>query len=346
MNNTRWTPEEDADLFRLDRDAFLAKYPHRTYNGRRFRIKTLEKRHAEDQRVDPVAVPNDAPDPEDYDAYFEKLIEADELERKLGTTVSELAVDLGDAPVALAFLSDTHIGAGGVEYRRLQDDLALLRDTEGLYGIFNGDVIENTKTHTKSASALYSALVSKPRHQLEWAKRLFAIADGKWLAWTQGNHDAFDYRAAGVDRIPDLAESLRVPYFSEKGGTIRVTVGGVEYVLVVKHQYQGQSKISKSNSARRLWDEWPNAWDNADVVALAHLHEPDQHVTLRRGRDVHWLRSGTYKTTDEWAENQGYKPTYGVPVVILYPGQRKILSFHGSHFREAVEIFTGVRGGR
>ncbi len=332
----------------MDRHSFLAKYPDRSKDGLRFRRAKLNN--------EPVALPVvEAPDdgeadgdeitPDQYDKYFSLVEQAVEVERNLGTGVDFAEYEFQQhIPIAIAFTSDWHLGAGGVEYGRLRSDLELIRDTAGAYAIFNGDCIENTKTHSKSASALYSAAIPKPRHQLEYARRMGGILPGeKWLAWCEGNHDAFDYRAAGVDRIAGLAEELGAPYFREKGGTIKVTVGGQEYVIVVKHQYKGQSQISKANSARRLQIEWPHYWDAADIVALAHLHEPDLHITQWRDRDVYRIRSGTYKTHDAWAEAGGYRPTYGVPVVILYPGERKILAFPGERFVDAMELFKKLR---
>lgn len=353
MNNRSWTPEEDREVLLLDREAFLERYPDRSKHGVRWRIKVLRERGIVDALPDPLAVGRQE-DPADLEAYFRALERAEDCVGKLGITDQELTIAFcEERPIGLAFFSDTHIGAGGVEYGRLRADLETLRVTDGLHGVFLGDAIENTKVHSKSASALYEAREPNPRRQVAWAKSLLGIAAGKWLAFCQGNHDAFDYRAAGVDRMPDLAQALRVPYFSEAGGTLRLRVNGNapgglapgehEYVAVVKHQYGGQSKINKSNSARRLWDEWPRAWDSADIVALAHLHEPDLHVTQRRGRDVHWLRSGTYKTRDNWAEAQGFAPRYGVPVVILFPGERKLLSFPGPYFADAVGMLKALR---
>lgn len=353
MNNRPWTPEEEIKLLTMDRAVFLEEHPHRSEDGARIRWQDLNRKLASaPPDAMPVIIP--APDdgesedidlsPDEYDKYFALIEQAVEVEKGLGVGVDTATYHFeDDKPVALAFTSDWHIGAGGVEYKRLRADLELIRDTPGLYGVFNGDGLENTKTHTKSASALYSAAIPKPRHQLELLRRNAGILGDKWLAWAEGNHDAFDYRAAGVDRIGGLCEELGVPYFREKGGTLKLDVGGQNYNIIVKHQYTGQSRISKSNSARRLWTEWPWDWDTGDVVALAHLHEPDTHITMQKGRDVHWLRSGTYKTSDSWAESNGFHPSYGVPLVILFPGERKILSFHGSKFLEAVEIFNGIR---
>lgn len=354
MNNRRWSKQEEADALLLDKDVFLTKYPHRSADGLRIRKASLEMQPA----PTPAAIDADVDDEDiesNYDRYFRLVKEQVATEMKLGSSVDLVEYEFNDPdqkPIGIGVFSDAHVGAGGVLYDILERDMQILRDTAGLYGVFNGDVLENTKTHTKSASALYTAAVPNPKHQLEWARREFSLpltrinmgGDHPWLCWTEGNHDAFDYRAAGVDRIADLAAELGTPYFKEKGGTLKIDVGGIMYTMIVKHQYTGQSKISKANSARRAWTEWPHHWDNADIVALSHLHEPDLHVTMQKGRDVHLLRSGSYKVKDGWAEANGFKPSYGVPVVILHPRERKIQSFHGLQFVEAVEYLKMIRG--
>lgn len=246
-------------------------------------------------------------------------------------------------PVGIAFLSDLHIGAK-IEYRRLYDDLVAIRDTPGLYGVVNGDILENTKPSLKSSPALYSARITSPKKQLAEAEHFLGIARDKLLVIAQGNHDAFDYRVAGIDRVERLARDFGIPYFTERGGSLRVSVGDHEYTIITKHDYTGKSRINKSNSARRLWEDYPREWNNADVVALAHIHEPDFHHTTRKGLPVIYVRSGTYKVHDDWAEGIGYLPQYGVPVVVFFPGQRKMIPFPPHLFDDAVRYLSFARG--
>jgi hypothetical protein len=246
-----------------------------------------------------------------------------------------------DGPIGVAFFSDLHAGAGGVLYQRFRADMDVLARTDGLYGVMNGDAFENTKPQSKSGTALYSAVFANPREQLEYVKRRALLARGKWVVWTSGNHDNWDYRHAGIDRLPDLCRELDVPYATEAGASVRLTVGVQPYTVIVKHDYAGKSRISKSNSARRLWDEYPYEWTNADVIALAHLHEPDIHETRRKGEPVVYLRSGSYKVADGWAEAAGFKPAYGVPICIFYPAEKRVLP--SQDFATGVRILTAER---
>lgn len=336
MPRQKWTPAETADAAALDWDTFSAKYPHR--NADSYRLKR--------NRIDLARSTLDDPPAEgDWEQLFAALEAANAVRDRLSPTQESTTFTFPDnRPIGIAFLGDVHAGAGGVLYRQLRQDLETIRDTDGLYVVGMGDYLENTKTSLKSATALYTAAFPSPREQVEYIRRRFDICRDKWLAIIQGNHDQFDYRTAGIDRLPALAAELGTPYFSERGGTVVVSGADTTYHIVVKHDYTGKSRINKSNSARRLWDEWPWEWDNADVICLAHTHEPDLHMPIRKGQEVAWFRSGTYKVHDGWAEAGGFRPAYGVPVVILWPDTRKLIPFPGQRFPEAVAFLQSVRG--
>jgi hypothetical protein len=323
----------------------------RTGAAYRTRRYTLRKQaiQSEPGAVDhPVPVPamdDQEIDDDGWEELFLHLESAEELREDLTTSTKAIDFTFPMAgPMGIAIVSDVHAGAGGVQYALFKEDMGLLATTDGLYGLFNGDAFENTKPQLKSATALYSAAFANPSEQYEWVRRRFGIARGKWLGIGQGNHDAFDYRVAGVDRLRLIASELEAPYYTEAGATLKITVGTQTYTIFAKHDYVGKSKINKSNSQRRLFDEW--AWADgvdADVIALSHLHEPDKHDTIRKGRPVVYLRSGTYKTRDSWSESMGYRPSYGVPIIILDPDQRNITSFPGHQFREGVEYLSYLR---
>lgn len=342
--NSSWTAEEDQDALDLGFDEFSRMHPHRTWNAYRFRKGRIQRRQRLDATTtEPIGSAKPDPREEDWEALFTSLVQADSVRASLDPTDEKADVTAPvDGPVGVAFFSDIHAGAQGVDYKRLNDDVLTLRDTEGLYGVINGDLWEAAKPQMKSGNALYHGLFNSPREQYEYTRWQLAPATGKWIAITQGNHDARDGMVAGVDRLPDLCAALDAYYFTERGGTVYLTVGSVVYVLVVKHQYLGHSNVTKSNSNRRLWQEWPHAWESADVIATAHFHEPDTYHTSQRGRDVVWLRSGTYKAHDPWSESKGYKPRYGVPIVIFDPTERKMTTFH--HFDDGVAFLRAVRG--
>lgn len=267
----------------------------------------------------PPRIERPAPSGDDeWEELFSYLESA--AERRGGLSESTNSIEWTapvDGPIAVAFVSDIHAGSEGVLYRRFREDMEAIASTEGLYAICNGDLMENAKIMSKAGNAVYSSIFTSPREQLEYVRRRMGIAKGKWVLINAGNHDSRDYNVAGIDRLPDLCRELEVPYGTEAGATISLRVGSQDYVVIAKHDYRGKSQINKTNSQRRLWDEWPHSWENADVVALAHLHEPDLQHTTRKGSGIVYLRSGSYKIRDGYAAKEGYRPDYGVPVVLF-----------------------------
>lgn len=341
-----WTPEEDRLLSRTSSvddyniEAHHNGLPQRTYDSWRKR----RKRVGTPPPPPPVETgfrPKPTNDDEWEDLF--SLIEG-VADGRGATTKGEESTwfSLNEPVVAVAFVGDIHAGQDGVDYQQFKRDMLTIADTDGLYAVGMGDYMENVKPSLKAQTAMYTTIM-KPSEQLEYCKRRMGVADGKWIAILSGNHDQWDYKVAGIDRIPDLADHLNAPYFTERGGSIFIELGDRTYHVVVKHDYTGKSRITKSNSARRLFLEWPHEWESADVVCLAHLHEPDLHMPIMKGRPVAWLRTGTYKVRDSYAEAGGFKPAYGVPVVLFYRDERKIIPFSGPLFQDAIHFLAAER---
>lgn len=280
------------------------------------------------------------PDTDDMAAwsrYFDLLKEAAKEYQSVTNTSRIISVSLpGELPVGICFVGDTHLGNVGVRYDLLERDLELLAGTEGLYGVLMGDIIDNFKPVGKAASGMFGEMAG-PQAQLHWALNELLLPSGKWLALLEGNHDGWDYRSAGISRLPDFAEKLGTPYVSQAGCSMHITVGTQRYVLYAKHDWRGTSALNKGNAARNMYDQWPWDRERADLIALAHTHEPHAEIPMRNGLPVTYLRGGTYKTMDGYAEDKGFRPEWGVPMVILFPMHRCILTFQGTQFLEAVE---------
>ena len=355
MRNVPWTADKEAWLV-ANPDAKFWDFTNQfgtdhTYDAWRQKRQSLGVRMSAAARYgsEPFAAPPPEPTeavPEDEEA-LERLFAAYKEVRNatneaFGTTHTLDWTAPDGKPTGFCFVGDVHVG-GNVEYERFEVDLALIADTPGLHVVFMGDLIDNFKVPAKSGTALYHALFGNPDLQVAYIATRGNRVKDKLVAMCGGNHEGFDGRWAGIDRLPALARYWGTTYFTEAGGSIFATVGEQTYHLVCKHDYQGKSRINRGNSARRLWDEWPWAFENADAVVLAHLHEPHAEQPVRKGQTVSYLRCGTYKLHDGWAEGNGYRPSYGVPLVVMMPGEKKLIPFHGEHFQEAVAFLSMMR---
>ena len=359
MARTTWTQAEDDDALRLSEDEFLAKYPNRTYNAVRqriektllttgetygqYRVRQAAERHEVERITAPVTI-KERPTDEEYERFFQLLESADTQKAILSPTQesTEFTAPDGHLPVAIAFTGDWHCGASGVRYDLLRRDLDLIAKTDGAYAVGMGDWLEGVNITTKAASALYSGLFNDGGFQEVYVVKRAEALQGKWLAILSGNHDEWIYRAAGITRMDQLADQLGAPHFSQGGGTIFATVGEQRYVLGVRHNAQGNSQLNTTNPQRRAFDTWPE-WENVDLVCLAHLHYNDLHIQPRRGSRCVYLRSGTYKTVDGYARDNGFTPEWGVPLAILLPDERRIIAWRGDDFEEGVRYFQWLR---
>jgi hypothetical protein len=356
----RWSAEELADALALGEREFLEKHPGRNETGLRQRVEELlrqegsqetylqfrtrqDRQVAEAQRA-PVTV-KDQPTDEEYETYFSLLEDANAAKRVLSPTQESTEFTAPDPhlPVAIAFTGDWHCGAGGVRYDWLRRDLELIRDTEGVYAVGMGDWLEGVLTTTKASSALYSGLFNDGGSQEVYVVKRSRIAAGKWLAILSGNHDEWIYRSAGITRMDQLAGELGAPHFSQGGGTIFASVGDQRYVVGVRHNVAGNSRLNTTNAQRRAFDDWPE-WDNCDLICVGHLHYNDLHIQPRRGGNrCVYLRSGTYKVIDGYARDNGFTPEWGVPLAILLPDERRVIAWRGDDFLEGLNYFRWLR---
>lgn len=358
-SNRKWTVEETNDALTMSEEAFLERYTDRKFAGLRQKISDLTgvsyaEFRASQQRalLEAERIANrmanvtvkERPSDEEYEEFF-GLIEQAGAARLLLSPTQESTEFLADderLPVAIAFTGDWHCGASGVRYDWLRRDLELIRDTPGLYAVGMGDWLEGVLTTTKAASALYSGLFNDGGSQEVYVLKRSSICKGKWLAVLSGNHDEWIYRAAGITRMDQLAGELDAPHFSQGGGTIFATVGGQRYVIGVRHNVTGNSRLNTTNAQRRAFDDWPE-WENCDLICVAHLHYNDLHIQPRRGGRCVYLRSGTYKVADGYARDHGFTPEWGVPLAILLPDRKRIIAWRGDDFLDALSYFGWLR---
>lgn len=228
-------------------------------------------------------------------------------------------------PFGLIFFGDTHLGSSGILADRLESELLLMEqacETLGAKLVFMGDAIENAKIHGKAAPAVYEQAFG-PSPQVDVAEMLFSPLSDHFIVFLEGNHDSRDANLGGISWTNHFAKRINVPFVSEAGSAIYLTHGFQKYTIYARHDWRGKSQINKSNSLRRYWQEYPD-WENADVCVLAHLHEPLYERAQMKGHPVHWIRTGSLKVHDAYAERGGFTPEPGVGVVIFWPDKHYI----------------------
>lgn len=271
------------------------------------------------------------------DRYYELVKQISDITRirKAATTTIEWTTPI-DGWIGIAFPGDLHIG-GPIDYGQLEADLDLIEQTEGLWCIGLGDYSNQFQSAQKLLKAMAEDVVPGNDDQMELVAHVMGRTR-KWLAILEGNHDAW----SGSSGLKALAKMLGCEFLTEAGGSIKVTMGSTRYVGYLKHQWKGHSNLNTSNESRRMWNEFPE-WENADFTVLAHYHQPDTHQKEIKTQTVAHLRGGTYKSYDPYATKNGYTPEYGIPLVLLNPDQKEIITYHARNWRRGVEHLGWLR---
>ncbi|MCC6382639.1 MAG: hypothetical protein IT304_09010 [Dehalococcoidia bacterium] len=234
-------------------------------------------------------------------------------------------------PVALAFTGDWHLGARGVDYAALDASLEQIATTPGLYAVGMGDYFEGVNIHVKASPSLYSGVYNNGDEQERAVRMRADVLRRKWVAFLSGNHDEWVYRHAGLSRCDKIAQDLGCAHFGEGGGTIYVHLGDQRYAVGVRHKFGGRG----ATVPRRMIDEWPE-WERLHVAVMAHLHFNEIQRVSRNGGRVWALRSGAFKTEDDYAAALGFVPEIGTPIAIFYPDEERVVAFAGDDFEAAL----------
>ncbi|MED4083881.1 metallophosphoesterase [Halalkalibacterium halodurans] len=322
----RWTEEEHQELMSLMKEEPSLTYgelAHRmtekynqlfTMDAVRNRIRRTKKNkigYADRKNIK-----------ENIDDYIEHLIEAQEKLQEFDDRQTTVTIDIDDdRPIGLAFHGDWHAGGLYTNHKQMIKDFEVMRDTDGLYNVAMGDYADNY-TQNSHKGGIYDQ-IANPDKQKEMVRHLFKTYLGEDnLAVIKGNHDNWEYKETGEDYIKYLARIIESPYLWY-GGEINLRLGNQVYKIHAHHTYQGTSALNTTNSQRRLFDV-----THADVIALGHLHWNESHSKSSGGKDTVWMRTGTYKYTDDYSQwIGGFKGDHRVPMVILYPNEKKVLGF-------------------
>lgn len=279
------------------------------------------------------------PTAEDLKEYYNALKNLNNTLDELDTRQTKMSITIDDnKPIAIAYSGDWHEGARGVDYELFDQDRDILRSTEGLYVVGMGDYKENQSPYIH-ADGVNQQTASPGLQDLLVINHVSELKN-KWIAMVCGCHDYWDKKIGDKDFITTLtSEDVGDCVNLWHGGGINLKLGDQTYKMWVRHKYLGESSLNTTNTHRRLID----AFGPADVVAVAHKHYPDMQMRERMGQKTVYLRSGTYKSLDEFGQRiGGYTGQPGVPVVVLYPDQKKVVPF--IDLKDGVTHLKAVRG--
>jgi hypothetical protein len=236
---------------------------------------------------------------------------------------TNLSLEIKDnKPIGIAFWSDWHVGSKGTDHLQWKKDVDTISHLNGFYYLGNGDYI-NLAINDKNQGEHFDELL-KPEQQILLANWAFEKTKKQALGLVRGCHPDRIYTSTGTDIIDEFCNIADCANLWH-GAEIKLQIGDIEYIVRIRHKGPNESPINTTNAQRKQLE----THGEADIVALAHLHYPDVEQRPIMGRnDVVLLRSGTYKIGDEFGQKlNGYKGTYGIPIVVLYPKEKRLVPF-------------------
>lgn len=298
--------------------------------GRYRRAKKQASRTYRDRR--------EPPDAAALDAFYRAIREAQEAYQRLQVRQTEVTVQIHETkPFGIAWWGDWHIGSVGVDYETFDRHRRIIAEEDGLYWIGGGDYKENILSDGHKG-AMYHQII-QPGMQDELILSWMEDLGPSCLALVEGNHDAWDARESDRSLVEEMAIRAGVPYLWY-GGVIWIEVGEQRYKWVARHKYKYESSLNTTNAQRQLSIQT----GGADVVSLAHKHFVDFQARQSGGRKTIFIRCGTYKVWDDYGQAVGgHKGEIGVPIVILYPDQHKVVGFDS--FEDGLFHLRALRGG-
>lgn len=328
---------------------------------KRWRVLTGEnaeyhrRQHRKEETAE-VAAPDTAFRNQNAKLSFPRIAEmyaaaVEEVERKeadhLGQTHLSVSFATARLPIGICFTADWQVGTNGVLMRQLREDARAMAGAEGLHAVLMGDLIQNLNM-VKHPASMHDMTLTCPMDQLNCVRLLIHEILGekpldpvcpKILGAVTGNHEQNAKKAAGIDPTRGLCEEFGLPYLHH-GGLLEVVVGACRYEIGVRHLYRGESNVNTTNAQRMMYQNW----QPADVEVLAHRHYNDMQKRPMVGGDTIFLRAGSYQKWDEHGQfSGGYKGSWGVPLVVLFPNERRIIPFYGSDFYLGLEFLADQR---
>lgn len=268
----------------------------------------------------PAVVSKPGPAPVPVEQLWGKVEEqtAEDVVRHEHERMIDVAID-DDRPIGLVFASDQHIRQSGpIMVRRMREDAELVAATDGLYGILGGDGVDN---HIKHREAMANG-GDKPKDSWRLYDHYIGLWDRKLLAMVSGNHDDWTRDFTGVDQVKTLAGRNAVHYAPDEA-LIRLALGTQPYRILMRHQFQYNSKFNLGHTVKRLW-EMGN--DDFDVGVVGHHHQAACEPFQKHGVWRWALRPGSYQLSSSHSRRYGYAHSYPTcPTVILYPNRREIM---------------------
>jgi predicted phosphodiesterase len=268
----------------------------------------------------------------DINNFFDILIDYQKEVKKFDNAITSVAYPFLTDYMCIIDWGDWHFGATSTNYERLKEDLDLVLKTPNIYGVINGDMINNYIELSPRGGGFEE--ISTPKIAKEFVKKLIQDLQGKILAVVSGDHDNWSFLTDDFKPAEYFAHHGKTA-FLDWGGDIILQNDKVRYKITARHRARYNSALNPTNAHRRIWEEK----GDTDIVMLAHTHRNFVSYETVPGQDrlKIFLNAGTYKEFDNYGKKLGYDiSSFLYPAVVLNGNKKEAFVFRD--FREAIEF--------
>ena len=235
-------------------------------------------------------------------------------------------------------LADPHIGDIHSDFKKLQQELDVIKNSENTYTILNGDLVDMAVR--SSIGDIYGQNLT-PMKALEQCAKIFGPIAGKILAVNPGNHELRVWRTDGIDVTQMLCHELGIAgLYSNASTLLFVRFGALGghchdrkacYTVYVTHGAGGGR--TEGAKVKRLADL--AAIVDADVYIHSHTHLPvifkekfyrvSAPNSSVQAVDKLFVNTGSTLEYGGYGELQSYKPnSMDTPIIHLSGTERRL----------------------
>ena len=205
-------------------------------------------------------------------------------------------------PVALAFVSDLHLGAMGTDITRVIAEARQIVATPGMWLVLAGDLLDNFVAQ-KLMHARHNSNVAI-EEEWELVRHYLEIVAPKLLVSVNGNHERFTYTLSGIDYFAKILEQVAPKaIYDSDDALFTLKVNRTEYPIRVRHTWQGSSIWNITHQIERA------AKFDGNFVCGVGGHTHASGVTRQfniSGRTGMAVLCGSYKAFDLYAKQRGF----------------------------------------
>ena len=229
-------------------------------------------------------------------------------------------------PIGISFAADNHIGGEGVDYERMFAEAELIADTENLYAINVGDLVDNFIVSKLLSLRLFTSTTIPE----EWAlaKLYLEIIGPKLLALVSGNHDQWTTAMSGVDELRSALAGIRpdVLYHTDEL-LVNIEVGPLVVPARIRHKWQYHSVLNQTHVLELAFER-----DQAKHFRLgvgAHTHVSGLARQFNAGGDTGLaVICGAYKVYDPFATKIGFaESNKSTAVTVIFHPERGMTGY-------------------